>query len=53
MFVLPGAREKVAASERDKFRHQELPQLVARARQLGIAEAELIKMISKVMKESD
>lgn len=52
MFVLPGAREQVAASERDKFLTQELPQLLARAKQLGIKENELIEKISQMLKET-
>lgn len=51
MFVLPGAQEQVAASEREKFLTQELPQLLARAQQLGIKEAELITKISQMLKE--
>jgi GntR family transcriptional regulator len=53
MFVLPGAQKKVAATERDKFMLQELPQLLVRARQLGITESELTKTISQMMKETD
>jgi len=52
MFVLPGARAQVAASERDKFLTRELPQLLARARQLGIKETELIEKIGQILKEN-
>jgi len=51
MFVLPGARAQVAASERNKFLHDELPQLLARARQLGIEETELIATIGQMMEK--
>src|SRR5690606_698645 len=53
MFVLPGAQAQVAASERDKFLTQELPQLLARAKQLGIKETELIEKISQMLKEKN
>jgi len=53
MFVLPGAQKKAAIAERSKFLHEELPQLVARARQLSIGEAELIKAINQIMKEKN
>lgn len=51
MFVLAGAQKKAVAEERVKFLRQELPGLLLRARQLGVNEAELIKMISQMMKE--
>jgi GntR family transcriptional regulator len=50
MYVLPGAREKAMASEREKFVQQELPQIVQRAQQLGMKEAELVEKISQMMK---
>lgn len=50
MFVLPGAQKKATSAERDKFLQQELPQLVARAHQLNLSEAELIKAISQIIK---
>lgn len=53
MFVLPGARQKAIASERDKFIHHELPQTVHRAQQLGMKEAELVKKVSQLMKRKD
>lgn len=52
MFVLAGAQQQVATSEREKFISQELPNLIAKARQLGIREAELIKAIRQMMKEN-
>lgn len=51
MFVLAGAQQQVATSERQKFISQELPNLIARARQLGIQEPELTKAIRQMMKE--
>lgn len=36
MFVLEGAREHLLARERKQFLEQELPEVVARARRLGI-----------------
>jgi len=53
MFVLPGAREKAIASEHEKFVQQELPQVVQRAQQLGMKEAELVEKISQLMKRKD
>lgn len=53
MFVLPGAQQKVSTSEREKFISQELPHLIARARQLGIHESELTKAIRQMMKETN
>lgn len=53
MFVLAGAREKAITSEREKFVEQELPQIVQRAQQLGMKEAELIKKISELMKRKN
>lgn len=52
MFVLPGAQRKVARAEHDKFLQQELPQLLQRARQLGITQSELIDTIRKMLKEN-
>lgn len=52
MFVLPGAQKKVARAEHDKFLQQELPQLLQRARQLGITQSELIDTIRKMLKEN-
>jgi GntR family transcriptional regulator len=52
MFVLPGAQQKIATSEREKFIAQELPNLIVKARQLGIREAELTKAIRQMMKEN-
>jgi GntR family transcriptional regulator len=53
MFVLPGARKKAAIAERGKFLNQELPQLIERARQLDINQAELTKVIHQLMKEKN
>ncbi|MDQ2076828.1 GntR family transcriptional regulator [Marinimicrobium sp. ABcell2] len=52
MFVLPGARDKVAATERDKLLKDDLPRLLERARQLGISEAELNAQIKVMLKET-
>jgi len=52
MFVLAGAQQKIATSEREKFISQELPNLIAKARQLGIREVELTKAIRQMMKEN-
>jgi len=52
MFVLPGAREQIAASERDKLLGDELPRLLVRARQLGISESELNAHIKQMLKEA-
>jgi GntR family transcriptional regulator len=53
MFVLPGAQKQVAVTERDKFLQQQLPQLVARARQLSIGESELTKAMQRMMREAE
>lgn len=53
MFVIPGARQKAMASEREKFVQQELPQIVQRAQQLGMKEAELVEKISQMMKRKN
>ena len=50
MFVVPGARQKAMASEREKFVQQELTQIFQRAQQLGMKEAELVEKISQMMK---
>ncbi len=52
MFVLPGARDQIAASERDKLLEDELPRLLVRARQLGISESELNAHIKQMLKET-
>lgn len=52
MFVLPGARDQIAASERDKLLKDELPRLLVRARQLGISESELNAHIKQMLKET-
>ncbi|MCR6650107.1 MAG: GntR family transcriptional regulator [Cellvibrionaceae bacterium] len=52
MFVLAGAQQQVATSERQKFISQELPNR-SRARQLGIQEPELTKAIRQMMKEAN
>lgn len=51
MFVLPGARAKIAASERHKLLKDELPRLLERAHQLGISEDELHAHMKKMRKE--
>lgn len=50
MFVVPGARDKAAAAERRKFLEQELPQVVARARHLGVTQTELTAAMSRMFK---
>jgi DNA-binding transcriptional regulator YhcF (GntR family) len=45
MFVTPGAREKLRHRRREQFARQYLEPLLAEARQLGIATAELKSMI--------
>lgn len=52
MFVLPGARAKAAAVEREKLLKTELPQLLARARKLELSEADLINRIKQSFKEA-
>jgi len=47
MFVVDGAREKLRAMERDKFRNDELPALIARLSHLDISVDELIELLKK------
>jgi GntR family transcriptional regulator len=49
MFVVAGARSRLATSEREKFLSQELPQLLERARQLGITRAQLLKSVKIIL----
>lgn len=51
MFVVPGAQKKIAASAREKFLQQELPELLDRAQQLDIKKTELIKTISQMLEK--
>lgn len=51
MFVIGGAREKILASEREKFLNIELPQMLQRILQLGISKAELIEKIEHASAE--
>lgn len=51
MFVVPGAQKQLSASERAKFLEQELPQITARAKQLGIKKNELIDTIKQMMEK--
>lgn len=41
LFVVPGARERLKASERERFLHGEWPRLRARLKLLGIGAAQL------------
>jgi GntR family transcriptional regulator len=43
MFVAPGARARLGASERERFLKEEWPEVRARMRRLGIDAAELIE----------
>lgn len=43
MFVAPGARAKLGASERNRFLKEEWPEIVARMSRLGIEPAELLE----------
>lgn len=43
MFVAPGARARLASTERDAFINREWPEIVARMQRLGIDPAELIE----------
>jgi GntR family transcriptional regulator len=42
MFVAPGARARLSDSERNRFLHEEWPQIRSRMRRLGIEPAELL-----------
>jgi GntR family transcriptional regulator len=41
LFVVPGARERLRAAERDRFLHNEWPRLRSRLRRLGIERQQL------------
>lgn len=43
MFVAPGARAKLGASERNRFLKEEWPEIVTRMNRLGIDPAELLE----------
>jgi GntR family transcriptional regulator len=43
MFVADGARERLRQSERERFLNQEWPEVMARARRLGLDVAELLR----------
>jgi GntR family transcriptional regulator len=43
MFVAPGARARLSASERDRFLQEEWPKIRARMRRLGIEPATLLE----------
>ena len=43
MFVAPGARARLSESERDRFLHEEWPDIRARMRRLGIEPASLLE----------
>ena len=45
MFVAPGARERIVAQRRDRFRSQYVTPLVAEAGKLGISADQLVSMI--------
>lgn len=47
MYVLPGAKEKLHAIEKEKFLSSELPALLARIKSLGISASELCSAIMK------
>ncbi len=49
MFVLDGAKDRLLAESRSKFEETELPQLIERAEQLGIAPADLIDRINSLI----
>ena len=47
MFVMPGARKQLLLEARQRFVAEELPELLQRARQMGIEITDLIKMIKQ------
>lgn len=51
MFVLAGARERLLARERQLFLEKELPELIRRARELGIEPAVLQDAVTQQCKE--
>ncbi|WP_347329964.1 GntR family transcriptional regulator [Marinimicrobium locisalis] len=51
MFVLAGARERLLARERQLFLEKELPELIRRARELGIEPAVLQDAVMQQCKE--
>jgi len=51
MFVAPGARERIAASRRERFEEEYLRPLIAEAEKLGVTHAQLVSMIQKADKK--
>lgn len=52
MFVLPGARERLMDSERQRFLHEDWPPILERIRRLGLDAARLLNLSSPLQGES-
>jgi GntR family transcriptional regulator len=53
MFVVEGAQEKMNSYEQDRFLSVELPQLLARLKQLGISKKRLMDRLKQLEDEGD
>lgn len=53
MFVVDGAQEKMNSYEQDRFLSVELPQLLARLKQLGISKKRLMDRLKQLEDEGD
>ena len=53
IFVQAGAREKLLKNEREKFRSQDVPELVARAKLLGLTAANTAGIVKEAFKERE
>lgn len=52
MFVADGARDQLLTKQREKFVQEELPLMLAKAKQLGIPTRQLIKLITAQSKDN-
>lgn len=52
MFVLPGARERLMDSERQRFLHEDWPPILERIRRLGLDAARLLNLSPPLQGES-
>lgn len=52
MFVVEGAKKHLLSNEKEKFMNDELPQMLARVKQLGISTQEIVDMIASLNKDT-
>jgi len=53
MFVIEGARDRLLASERDRFLNEDWPKVAARIEQLGLSVEELLKILDQSSDQSN